>query len=366
MRYLIYLGHPAQYHFFKRIISNLQSQGHAVKVLIKTKDILEQLLQEDGVEYVNIQPVMRKNSKLAIFMAMLQRVKAVVRVAKEFNADVLVGEDASLSWSSMLLHKDAISVLEDDYEVIKNEAILAYPWAKYIVVPQVCSVGPFDKKKIGYEGYMKLAYLHPNYFQPKDDVCISYGILPQNKYILMRLARLTAFHDTNIKGLNRNVMDNVIAQAESRGYRVYISSENELDEQLSIYQLHIKHTDVHHIMANASLLISDSQSMSVEAAMLGVPSLRFSDFTGRIRVLEELEHKYQLTFGIKTSNPEMLLTKADELLRIADVRATFHKRRDKMLHDKIDVTAFFTWLLANYPQSTRQVNQLNFNWKTFK
>lgn len=366
MNYLIYLGHPAQYHFFKRIIINLRSQGHQVKVLIKTKDILEQLLQEDDMEYVNIQPVMRKNSKWAIFIAMLQRVKAVVRIAKEFKADVLVGEDASLSWASILLRKDAISVLEDDYEVIKSEAILAYPLVKHIVVPQVCSVGPFDKKKIGYEGYMKLAYLHPNYFKPNDEVCQSYGIDPKSKYILIRLARLTAFHDTNIKGLNRNVVDNIIAQAESKGYRVYISSENELDEQLSVYQLRIKHTDVHHIMANASLLISDSQSMSVEAAMLGVPSLRFSDFTGRIRVLEELEHKYQLTFGIKTSESEKLQIKAEELLGLTDVRATFSQRKLQMLHDKIDVTAFFTWLLDNYPQTSIQVHQPDFNWNQFK
>lgn len=366
MRYLIYLGHPAQYHFFKRTILNLQQHGHLVKVLIKTKDILEQLLQEDGVEYVNIQPVMRKNSKLSIFMAMLQRVKAVVRIAKQFKADVLIGEDASLSWASVLLHKAAVSVLEDDYEVIKSEALLAYPLVKHIVVPQICSVGPFESKKIGYEGYMKLAYLHPYYFKPNDEVCQSYGIDPKSKYILMRLARLTAFHDTNIKGLNRQLVDNIVAQAQANGYNVYISSEDKLDDQLATHQLRIKHTDVHHIMANASLLISDSQSMSVEAAMLGVPSLRFSDFTGRIRVLEELEHKYQLTFGIKTSDPDTLQTKAAELLSLTDVRAVFQKRRQKMLADKIDVTAFFTWFIENYPASAQQTKQPDFNWKQFK
>ena len=41
--------------------------------------------------------------------------------------------------------------------------------------------------------------------------------------------------------------------------------------------------------------------MAVEAAMLGTPSLRFNDFAGKIGVLEELEHKYELTFAIPPS-----------------------------------------------------------------
>jgi uncharacterized protein len=72
---------------------------------------------------------------------------------------------------------------------------------------------------------------------------------------------------------------------------------------------------MHHVLANASLLISDSQSMSVEAAMLGVPSLRFSSFAGKISVLEELEHKYKLTFGIDPSSPNKLLFKIEDIIK---------------------------------------------------
>ncbi len=61
---------------------------------------------------------------------------------------------------------------------------------------------------------------------------------------------------------------------------------------------------MHHVLSFASLLICDSQSMSVEAAMLGVPSLRYSSFSGRISVLEELEHQYGLTYGINPEHPE--------------------------------------------------------------
>jgi predicted glycosyltransferase len=139
--------------------------------------------------------------------------------------------------------------------------------------------------------------------------------------------------------------------AEERGFSVYISSEKAMDDSLQKYQLKIDHRDIHHLMAFASLLVSDSQSMSVEAAMLGTPSLRYSDFSGRISVLEELEQQYHLTFGIPTDSGERLIAKAQEILSMENPKVTFQARRKRMLEDKIDVTAFITWFVEEYPKS---------------
>jgi hypothetical protein len=91
--------------------------------------------------------------------------------------------------------------------------------------------------------------------------------------------------------------------------------------------------------------------------MLGVPSIRFSSFAGRISVLEELEHTYQLTFGVNPNNPELLLTKLKELLSIQNLKEIFHNRRLKMLSDKIDVTAFLVWFIENYPKSKKVMDE---------
>ena len=248
-----------------------------------------------------------------------------------------------------MLKKPAITTLEDDVDVIYNLARLTYPFTKSIVVPAPCRVGKWEKKKIPYYGYMKLAYLHPNRFSADRSVIESYGI--SHNYILIRLAKLAAHHDVGIKGLSIELVQKIIDSAQTNGYAVYISSESQLPESLSSYSLSIKRADIHHVLAYASLLISDSQSMSVEAAMLGTPSIRFSDFVGRISVLEELEHQYELTFGIKTADPETLQKKVDELLTLPDIRAEFQRRRERMLADKIDVTAFLTWFIENYPES---------------
>jgi len=91
--------------------------------------------------------------------------------------------------------------------------------------------------------------------------------------------------------------------------------------------------------------------MIAEAAVLGTPSIRFNDFAGKLGYLEELEHKYGLTYGIKTSEPEKLYQKIEELLNTPDLKEEWKKRRQKMLSEKIDVTAFMVWFIENYPES---------------
>ena len=45
MKILIYLGHPAHFHLYKFVIANWRANGHNVLILIKKKDILEDLLK---------------------------------------------------------------------------------------------------------------------------------------------------------------------------------------------------------------------------------------------------------------------------------------------------------------------------------
>jgi uncharacterized protein len=165
------------------------------------------------------------------------------------------------------------------------------------------------------------------------------------------LAKLTAHHDFGIKGLKHETLDKIIKILEDKGYAVYISSEKELNEKYLLHELKINPSDIHHILYFSSLLICDSQSMSVEAAMLGTPSIRVSDFAGRISVLEELETKYKLTFGIKPQNENELLEILRSIITMNDPESNFRSRRDKMLSEKINVTDFLVWFITNYPQS---------------
>ena len=110
---------------------------------------------------------------------------------------------------------------------------------------------------------------------------------------------------------------------------------------------------MHHFLAAAHLVIGDSQTMIAEAAVLGTPSIRFNDFVGKLGYLEELEYKYGLTCGIKTSEPEKLLAKVEELLSYPNIKVEWAQKKEKMLQEKIDVTAFMVWFIENYPKSLK-------------
>ena len=100
-------------------------------------------------------------------------------------------------------------------------------------------------------------------------------------------------------------------------------------------------------MAFAALYIGDSQSMAVEAAMLGTPSIRFNDFAGRIGVLEELEKKYKLTIGIPSNDTPLLYQTIESMVDTDNLKELFQARRKKMLEDKIDVATYITNFIEN-------------------
>lgn len=356
MKILFYCGHPSQYLFIRETMRRLSNLGgHRIILLIKSKDVLENLVIADGFSYINIQTKERGFSKFEIGYSFIKRVLKIFYITIKENPRILVGTDATLAIVGWLLCKKVITVLEDDYLVIKRLADLCFPFTSSIVCPSVCDVGPWVHKKIGYSGYMKLGYLHPNVFSPYKNK-LAYLNLPEN-FVIIRVAKLAAHHDFGQKGLSSEILSHLINLIREKGYSVFISSEVKLNSELSAYKLNSKPEDIHNILANASLLISDSQSMSVEAAVLGVPSIRFSSFTGKISVLEELEHKYNLTIGIHPDKHNELFRTVESLFSTPNLKQEFFQRKTKMLSEKIDPTAFMVWFIENYPDSEKVMRE---------
>jgi len=349
MKYLFYCGHPAQYLFFRETIRQLNIKGHDSLILIKTKDVLEDLVISDGFNFKNIQHKERGRSKFSIALGLLRRNLKMLPVIIQYKPDILIGGDPSISQLGWLLRKKRFTLTEDDYSVIKSLARITFPFAQAIVTPKVNSVGRYGHKKIGYNGYMKLAYLHPKVFTPNNSILAEYSIPPN--FAIIRQARLTAHHDFGIKGLSHELVLEIIKKLEEKNITPRLSFENGLSEDLKKYALNIDVCDMHHVLSRATVLISDSQSMSVEAAMLGVPSIRYSSFAGRISVLEELEHKYGLTYGVLEGSEALLLEKLNDVLSIENSKDFFRGKQQKMLSEKINVTDFMVWFIENYPES---------------
>lgn len=351
MSFLFYLGHPAHFHLFKYTIIELKEKGHDVIILIKKKDILEDLLQSAGLTYFNINPKGRADNKFSIAWNLLKRDVQFFRFALRYKPDLMIGTSAEITHVGKLLGIPSIVVNEDDAEAVPLFAKLAYPLSTHILAPDCCRVGKWDSKKISYNSYHELAYLYPGRFIPDQSVIEKMN--PLQPYFILRFAKLNAHHDTGVTGITTQLAEQVIAKLGNHG-RVYITSERELEPQFEKYRINIPPLDIHQALYFAQMYIGDSQTMASEAAVLGTPSLRFNDFVGRLSYLEDLEHNYGLTTGIKTNEPEKLLNKIDEFLNTPDLKKEWSIRRTKMLSEKIDLTAFMVSLFENYPSTARK------------
>lgn len=350
MKILFHIAHPAQYHMYKHTISNLKRIGHDVTITINTKDILEDLMKADGISFTNILPNRRKrNTKLAALWTLVKKDFKILQLQLKNNFDMLVGTETALSHVGWLLRKPVFIMDEDDASVVPEAALLSFPFAKHIVSPVSCNLGKYSRKKVSYKGYQKLCYLHPNYFKA-DEALVNNELGNIERYFLIRVSGLSAYHDSGKNGFTIDILRKIIQELVPFG-RVLLSTEKELPKDLAPFIFKTDIRNIHHFLFFADMLIADSQSMCVEAAILGTPSIRYSDFAGRIGVLEELEHEYDLTYGYPVRDIDNLMIKLRQLLQIPDIRVVWQKKREKMLADKIDVTAFWTWLIDSYPSS---------------
>lgn len=359
MKILFSLNHPAHYHMFKNLVKLLLDDGHEIRYVISNKDVLEDLLKNDDVEYVKLQERRKRKAKAWSVVVngiadLIDKDRALLNYVKSYHPDIMLGTDISIAHVGKLTGIPSLYFNEDDYEVNKAACILAYPFVSNIITPDICTVGKlFNSKKIGYKGYQKLAYVHPFYFHPDKKIVEEY-VGNNETYFIIRVVSLTAGHDISGKhtGIDDELLDKLIGILEPKG-KVLISSERSLSFKYEKYRITIPPSSMHHLMQYATLFIADSQSMCFEAGLMGVPYVRFNDFVGKISVLNEMEDVYGLGFGIKTNEVNHLLTLTASLMEKDDLKTEWKKKKDRLFHEKIDVNLFWKWFIENYPESRR-------------
>ena len=352
MKILVYLGHPAHFHNYKNTIAALKEHGHEVEVLIKKKDILEDLLRNAGIPYHNILEEGRGDSKAGIILGLLKRARRLNAFCNSFHPDILTGSSVENSLIGPLRHIPVISIGEDDADVVPNYAKLTYPGASVILCPESCDCGKWNDKAVKYPGYQELGYLHPDNFTPDKEVVRKY-LDPDETYFVMRFSGLNAHHDVGIRGINDGIARRIIDILKPHG-KIYITSERPLSEEFEPYRTAINPLDIHHVMAFASIYLGDSQTMAAESGVLGVPFVRFNDFVGKIGYLNELENRYGLGFGISPDNEGKLYDTIRELLAMPDRKAVFQQRRKEMLASSINFAIFLTNFIESYPIKGRK------------
>jgi len=176
------------------------------------------------------------------------------------------------------------------------------------------------------------------------------GVGENEKYVILRFVSWSAGHDLGYFGISLD-MKRTAVEEFSKYAKVFISSEKKLPDDLMKYQISIPSEMMHSALFYATLLYGESATMASEGAVLGTPAI-YVDNEGRGYTDEE-EEKYGLLFNFTESieDQELSIRKGVKLLKTPDIKRIWQAKREKMLSEKIDVTAFMVWLIENYPES---------------
>lgn len=325
MNILFDISHPAHFHLFKNAIRELRDRDHDILLTIRDKDILRALLDHENLTYHTISSA--KQGYAGLFFELLTRNIKMFRLSRRFKPDLLVGTSVSITHVGCLLRRMSLVFNEDDDAVVPLFSYLAYPFADNIVNPECLEYRNWSDKRVLHNSCHELAYLHPDNFRPDPEILKKYG-LRERQYVIGRFSALQAHHDVGARGISKdtwNQIENVLGR-----YTVVRSIENSETHTIEPW-------DMHHVLAFAKMLISDSQTMTIEAAVLGVPAVRINTFVGKSTVIDELEKKYQLAFGFVPEQADQAIETIRYLLDDHDTENIWNERRKILLSEKVDM-----------------------------
>ncbi len=354
MRIMVGIAHPKQVHFWKNILNNLEKNEHEVKIVAREKDITLYLLNVYRFKY----EIIGKNYKGLMRKAygLLESDFKAFKVAGNFKPDIFLAGSPALAHVSKIIGKPHIGFIDTEHAGIAYW--LTYPFSDVICTPSCFKKEISSMKHVTFNGYMELAYLHPNYFKPDPSVLYDLGLSKGDKFVIIRLVSWEATHDIHSRGFSEDFLEKAIKSLKEYGH-VFITSEQKLNRNLEKYKMQIPPEKLHSALYYASLYFGEGGTTAVEAALLGTPSVHVEAFKTKSGEVvdatqihgnfDELANKYWMLYTF--SDPNKALNKALEMLQDKNAKKEMRERREKLLREKIDVTAFITDFIENYPES---------------
>jgi len=314
------------------VIKELENKGHTFKVVAINKDHDLELLDAFGIPYEVISNSSGKNivEKGLIF---LWTTLKIFLISLKFKPDIFIGRASPMMAINSFFFQKPHIVFEDSEPTVFCLEICKL-FSSVIITPRGFGKD-LGRKQIRIDAYKELFYLHPNYYKPDPSIFSLLKIKKDEKYILFRFVAMNAHHDIGQHGIKDPI--SLVKHLEKFG-KVFISSEKRIPPELEKYQLKIPLEKIHDVLYYATLFISDSQTMTTEAAVLGTPAIRCNSFVGKNDMSNylELENKYGLIYNF--IDERRIEGKAIELLQISNLKELWQKKLEIFFSEKTDPT----------------------------
>lgn len=333
MNYIFFTNTPAHVHLYKHAVSRLAEAGHDVHILARKYGCTIDLLEYYDLPYTSYGVC--GTTKSSLLRNLPFHYARIVPFVRRFDPDLIFGMGAYAAHSGAISRTPTVLLL--DSEPTSLDHILSRPFAAAIFTPEAFrkDLGPDHYR---FAGYKECAYLHPDVFSPDPTVRNALGVGSDEPYAIVRLNAFGSHHDVNHSGFTSEQRNELIDRLADR-LTVFVSDEaGRLDlEATGGRPFDLPPALLHDALAEARLLVADSQTVVTEAGLLGTPTIRSNSFVGENDMGNFIDlERAGLIHNV--ADFEAVLGLADDLLSDESVPAELQRRRRDHLADKVNLT----------------------------
>lgn len=339
MNILIDIGHPGHVHLLHNVAQKLEQTGHRIHYSVRDIPVAKRLMNHYGMTpWLDLGG--KKDTLLGKAWTVVQQDMEILQFVRKNHIDLGLSSGLVLSHVSKLTKMRSIMFDDDDDAAEPLIVKYGHPLTDLVFTPNC--IQRKTRHAVYYAGTHELAYLHPNRFTPDPSVLQRAGIHENERFFIMRFVALKGHHDIGQQGLTLEQKQSLVELLKPHG-RVIITSERTIEPEFEQYRLPVPPEDIHSLMAFSSMFVGDSQTMTSEAAVLGVPALKCNTFAGRLSVPNMFENKFGLCYAYTPNHFEEMLEHIKQLLekQPRELKDEWHAKRQRMLTEMIDPTEFF-------------------------
>ncbi|QFU85019.1 DUF354 domain-containing protein [Natronorubrum aibiense] len=333
MNYLFFTNTPAHVHLYKHAVRRLRDRGHEVLVLARDYTCTVDLLEWYDLPYV-VYGVCG-TSKGSLLSRLPAHYARAITHARRFDPDLVFGMGGYAAHTGAVTRTPTVLLI--DSEPASFDHTISTPFARTILTPNTFRKDLGENHYV-FTGFKECAYLHPETYESDSSVRERLGLEADEPYALLRLNAFGSQHDVGKRGLTdedcRRLVDRI-----GDDVTVLVSDEGgDADlEGLSARSFDLHPALMHDALAEADLLVADTQTMVTEAALLGTPAIRSNSFVGDDDMgnFVELENRGLIH---NVASADAILDRAVPLLEADDTAQTWQRRRNALLAEKVNLT----------------------------
>ena len=349
MRYLVFTNTPAHVHLYKNVVAELRDRGHEVRVLARDYGCTLALADAADLPYSVYGGC--DTTKRSLLTNLPGQYARSLAAAHRFDPDVVFGIGAYAAPAGFLT--GARTILVHDSEPTSLDHRIARSLADALLTPDTFRDDLGPKHRV-FHGFKESAYLHPDRFSADPSVREALGV-GDDPFVICRLNAFGSHHDVGQGGFTVEQVRTLIEDLDDHA-TVFVSDEGgDLDVDATAgrrFDLHPAR--LHDALAEASLLVADTQTMVTEAALLGTPAVRSNSFVGADDMgnFVELEER-----GLVRNVGAFERVRETALDLMTDDGATdrWESRRRELLSETVDLTE----LLVNVAENPRGIDRVS-------